>query len=679
MICVTLNHCRTSIFSAACPGCGRTLLGLFAALSPSLPAVFAAVTVVVLVSLFPATVEGQGDPVEPCSGGGYDPGPTAVEVGAVPIVVESTTEEYFVLYVRHDLDTDTTVELPVLVTLGEAGTTTLAENVAALPPERYRVEKFLIADPADIDGDCIDDITELADPVGMNPVNPAAAIEFSDGVVAVPGRDTFETLSWSTSLGESIVKFILFGMDTARPRAYFMNTKTYAHHRDFLDAVGLEPGQNGMINGEITYHPQLVAPDGSSGVYVCWLAQRYPFSVVARAYTVLAASIPLLEDNLAYHIPLQRLQYSQHDLPLYRESRINLVFDTDVYPETHFLALNPGEGYGLLRVMDPDERPHPRDIVMYEALPNELPRVAGIVSTVPQTPLSHVNLRAVQDGVPNAYIRDALDYNAINALIGGYVHYTVTEGGWKIRAATRTEVDEHYAASRPAATQTPQRDLSVTSITPLSEIGFEDWRAFGVKAANVAVLGTLEFPAGTVPDGFAVPFYFYDEFMKHNGLYARIEEILAAPDFQTDFAIQEDELKKLRKTIKNAETPEWIIEALTEMNEAFPEGINRRYRSSTNNEDLPGFNGAGLYDSKSQKPSEDEKDLAKSLKEVYASLWNFRAFTERDFHRIDHLASKMGILVHPSYQDELANGVAVSFDPIYGQDDRYYVNTQVGE
>ena len=120
-------------------------------------------------------------------------------------------------------------------------------------------------------------------------------------------------------------------------------------------------------------------------------------------------------------------------------------------------------------------------------------------------------------------------------------------------------------------------------------------------------------------------------------------------------------------------------QALTEMNEGFPEGINRRYRSSTNNEDCRGFNGAGLYDSKSQRPDEDEEDLAKSLKEVYASLWNFRAFIERDFHRIDHLAAKMGVLVHPSYQDELANGVAVSFDPIRSQKGSYYVNTQVGE
>ena len=199
----------------------------------------------------------------------------------------------------------------------------------------------------------------------------------------------------------------------------------------------------------------------------------------------------------------------------------------------------------------------------------------------------------------------------------------VTDSGWDLRAATFEEVEAHYEASRPAHTQIPDRDLRVTEIKPLSEIGFHDSDAFGVKAANVAELRKLGFPEGTVPDGFAIPFYFYDEFMKHNDFYTRIEDMLADPGFQSDFDTQEDELKDLRDDIEDAATPDWIIEALATMNEGFPEGINRRYRSSTNNEDLPGFNGAGLYDSKSQKPDEDEDDgLDKSLKEVYASLWN---------------------------------------------------------
>ena len=112
-----------------------------------------------------------------CPDRGTEPTPVTVAVDAVPIVVASTTADYFVLYVTFDLD-GAAVDLPVLVKRGAGGRTILAENVRTLPPERYRVEKYRIANPADVDGDCIDDISELADPVGVNPVNPAPAIAF---------------------------------------------------------------------------------------------------------------------------------------------------------------------------------------------------------------------------------------------------------------------------------------------------------------------------------------------------------------------------------------------------------------------------------------------------------------------------------------------------------------------
>ncbi len=272
------------------------------------------------------------------------PTPTAVDVTAVPIIVESTTDDYFVLYVSHDVD-GTEVEIPVLVMRGAAGTTTLAENLEALPAERYRVEKYLIADPADVDGDCVDDITELDDLGNMSPVNPAAAIDINDGALAVPDNQTYDALAVG-----GYFKFGLIGMDTDRPSAYFINAKTHPTHQTFLDDRSIS--RQRVILGTIAYNKNLEAPDGSRGVYrysLNTLPSRYSFSfsLMERAHTLLAASMPLLQDNLALHVRNHELPHIQPDLPLYRESRINLVFDGDVYSGINFLALNPEEGYGL--------------------------------------------------------------------------------------------------------------------------------------------------------------------------------------------------------------------------------------------------------------------------------------------------------------------------------------------
>ena len=157
-----------------------------------------------------------------------------------------------------------------------------------------------------MDGDCLDDLTELNDLGNMSPVNPAPALDISDGAVAVPDQETFETLAYDAKqilepnfAGFEAIKFVLFDRETA---IYFMNTEKYLVHHLFLDAVDLDRYRT--ITGQIVYDPERVAPDGSLGVYYYSTNQSfaYHFSVAIRIHTVLAASLTLLEENLAWYV-----------------------------------------------------------------------------------------------------------------------------------------------------------------------------------------------------------------------------------------------------------------------------------------------------------------------------------------------------------------------------------------
>jgi hypothetical protein len=340
------------------------------------------------------------------------------------------------------------------------------------------------------------------------------------------------------------------------------------------------------------------------------------------------------------------------------------------------VSLNRAVGYGLLRVMMLGERPGAREVVIYNGIPNEMPRVAGVITTAMQTPLSHVNLRAVQDKVPNAVVTDALSNPSVTRLIGKYVRFEVTDDGYLLSAATQADVQAHHRQSRPQSNQVPTRDLSVTTVTPLDEVTFNDWTAFGVKSANVATLRSLEIPEVVIPNGFAVPFWFYDRFMTENGLYEVARNMISNPRFTNDPDFQEAQLEALRTLIKQASMPSDLSRQLRDVRDAFGDQAVR-CRSSTNNEDLPGFSGAGLYDSKTHHPNEGALD--KCIRQVFASVWNLRAYLEREYFRIDHFATAMGVLLIPSTAGEQANGVAVSVDPIYDEPDAYYVNAQLGE
>jgi len=424
-----------------------------------------------------------------------------------------------------------------------------------------------------------------------------------------------------------------------------------------------------VLRADMSYLADVEAPDGSLGIYTFNLEPNVPIELLSKVYQAILASFPAADGKLAYRVSKEVFNNQRSQ---YLDAGVHVYSDVEMYT-----SLNEAVSFGKLVFLSEQEQPNPNDIVIAQTLPNTMPRVAGVITSIRQTPLSHVNLRAVQDNVPNSYIANVLTSKTILALVGQYVRYEVTSEGYSLRAASLDEVTDYFTSRLSKKEVELQPDLSRTEILPLDSLSFNDARSIGVKAANLAELRRVGLPDGTIPDGFAVPFYFYDAFMRFNGFYADVDALMADEALKKDPERLQKALTAFQKRIKRATFPEELMNKLAEVQARFPAGQSMRTRSSTNNEDLEGFSGAGLYDSYTHHVHEGH--LSKSIKQVYASLWNFRAFEAREFNRVDHKQVAMGVLIHPNFKGEKANGVAVSEDVLYSSPDAMYVNAQVGE
>jgi hypothetical protein len=372
------------------------------------------------------------------------------------------------------------------------------------------------------------------------------------------------------------------------------------------------------------------------------------------------------------------------------EGSVPLVGPNAPFAGVTYQPLTEGVTFGTLRFVPAAELDGatlgPDVIVVTDDVPNDIPLVGGLVTEAFQTPLAHVNVLSQNRGTPNASLK-----NARAELAGSFdqlVRLEVAPAGLLVRPAEPEEALAFWESRAPSGPQFSARlDTSVRGVQPLSDHTLASLPAVGAKAAQLSQLGRGRAPycgglsvIYTPETPFAVPLVHSLEHLEASGARALLEQLETQPDFVADPAARARGLTEVRERIlAHPVDPELVLEVEAAVEQRF--GSERvRFRSSSNTEDLPGFNGAGLYTSLSAEIGADARRVDDGLRAVWASLYNSRAYDERAYARIDERSVAMGVLVHGAFLGERANGVAVSrnvLEPTRG--DIYYLNAQAGE
>jgi phosphoenolpyruvate synthase/pyruvate phosphate dikinase len=163
-----------------------------------------------------------------------------------------------------------------------------------------------------------------------------------------------------------------------------------------------------------------------------------------------------------------------------------------------------------------------------------------------------------------------------------------------------------------------------------------------------------------VPDGFTVPFYWYDRFMKENGFDKIILELIDNNDFVHNPRVRRQKLEEFRASLQNGKFDETLKAEIIQKWKTELQGQGVFVRSSSNAEDLPNFSGAGLYKSVANVKS-DEK-LIEAVKTVWASLWNFDAYEARVRNYVNQDTVFMSALIQVGI-DMDSGGVMFTKDP----------------
>lgn len=462
-------------------------------------------------------------------------------------------------------------------------------------------------------------------------------------------------------------------------KIYYVNSQRYRFHQDFVNAnyLSLDRGEDFFRKNYVSDNRRFILGT------LAWQTplKRWTFEFF-EGDTITSELMKLVYDtiNKTFFEPVALKPNSlKQEEDSAKIENINRVLQSDITKEQEYQAMNVAKGIGRIHIIEKfDETVEIGDneILILKEVPLTLPSVAGIIISKPSTPLSHINLLAKGWGVPNAYIKNAEEL--FKEYDGWWVEFETKLTSYTIKRADLNAIKEYQARQKVFNdTMIPRSDLAVKKLAGLKEQRKKDVVAYGAKSANLGELMNAKLAGFTVPDGFTIPFYYYDKFMTENGFDDIIFELMNDNDFVHNPTVRRQKLLDFQAMIQKGKfDPELRAEILKLAHEKFPnKGLFAR--SSTNSEDLPNFNGAGLYSTKANIIGDEA--LIEGIKSVWASIWNYRAYEARERSHIPHDQVFMAVLVQEGINSE-KSGVMITTDPYDREDNKsIYISAKKGQ
>jgi pyruvate, water dikinase len=498
-------------------------------------------------------------------------------------------------------------------------------------------------------------------------------------------------------------EFGKFVLDIKSNKMYFVDSNVFTLHADFVvDYLQKIPrtsenmrqyNQNystvkpQFILGYLTHYPQI--KEGTSSAhnglwtFSFWEGDTIQAKDIRRTYKRLQQTFKVAP--LVFRPDSTMQEKVAKQLKAYKIATIN---NNQIYKSLPYQAFNNGSAIGRLVIVPPTTKVEnlsfaEDDIVLLQSSYPDISPVAGVITTNFSTPLSHVNLRAGAWGIPNATIKNAA--NEFANFDGKLVFYEVTEAAYIMREATPDEVAQQAKAkAEKTKVVMPEADLNTTALLPLNQIKATDATKYGAKTANLGEMMRAKMPMNVedgfgvplnIPDGYGIPFSYYLAHIKQHKIDEKIATMLAAPKFKDDAAWRKNAMDELRLAISNAPIDKEALKKIATQWRIQLGGKGVFARSSTNAEDLKGFNGAGLYDTVPNV--KDEAALEAAIKQVWASVWNLRAVEERTHFGIPHDQVYPAVLIQTAV-NAAAAGVLLTTDIWGHQKGTYTINAKWG-